>query len=119
LQKSIFNMNYDFLIDLEKQLLQLKFRKNKAALESILHPDFFEFGSSGTQWDRATTIESLTKEEATSYPASDFLAHPISDDVILITYTTERNGQKELRSSLWKKSDDAWKLFFHQGTKTA
>jgi hypothetical protein len=112
-------MDYSFLMELEKQLLQPNIRNDRAALEGMLHHDFFEFGASGKKWDRKAVIESLTKEDAANYVVSDFSFHPISLNAMLITYTSELNGQRVLRSSIWKESGEAWKLFFHQGTKTA
>lgn len=112
-------MHFDFLIDLEKKLLHSSFRRNKTVLEDMLHPDFFEFGASGKKWDRATTIESLIELESTEHAASNFVVHRISENAALVTYITDANGQKALRSSIWKKSGDTWKIFFHQGTQTA
>ncbi|MFN9003231.1 MAG: DUF4440 domain-containing protein [Alphaproteobacteria bacterium] len=84
----------------------------------MLHTDFFEFGASGQKKDRSATIESLTKEESVDYIVSDFSTHPVSQDVAPLTYATELKGKKAIRSSIWKKSGDTWRLFFHQGTKT-
>ncbi|KYD23101.1 hypothetical protein B4135_0630 [Caldibacillus debilis] len=47
-----------------------------------------------------------------------FEVQPLADDVVLAAYILI-NEEKTLRSSIWKFKDGEWRMFFHQGTKTA
>ena len=54
-------------------------------------------------------------------PLRDFAVHQISNDVVLVTYISEvqyETLEVGNRSSLWFKTQDGWKLKFHQGTPT-
>jgi hypothetical protein len=42
----------------------------------------------------------------------DIEAVAIADDVVLVTY----RAADTLRSSLWVRGDDGWRVRFHQGT---
>jgi hypothetical protein len=109
-------MNYGVLFALEKRLLDPTLQQNRAALDR----DFFEFGCSGKAWDRQVTIDALTTEPLSGgVETSDFQAHELSEDVVLVTYKTSRQDQTAIRSSVWRKRESNWKLFFHQGTKSA
>lgn len=104
------------IVHLEKELLTPQVRENFFTLDSILAPDFFEFGSSGTIWRKKDAVEGgLSLREMT---LSDFDIHPLAEGVMLATYHVhdKTRNQKTLRSSIWRKNEDQWQLFFHQGT---
>ena len=114
---------HDHLFNLEKELLTNSTRRNRARLEQLLASDFFEFGSSGNVWSRSEILERLPTEAPTQVTASNFKAHEICADAMLITYQTlrtETNGLlfTALRSSVWKLNGTHWQMFFHQGTKS-
>gem|GEM_PF-4634310 len=49
-----------------------------------------------------------------------FEVHPLADDVVLVAYILfNEENEYTLRSSIWKFKDGEWRMFFHQGTKTA
>jgi hypothetical protein len=110
------------LFELELTLLQCATKADRNLLETLLAPDFFEFGTSGRTWNRAQIIEALARDDAQSATASSFKAHQLADDVFLVTFKTTRPGPAKstssLRSSIWKKRDGNWQLLFHQGTAT-
>ncbi|WP_425590156.1 DUF4440 domain-containing protein [Guptibacillus hwajinpoensis] len=104
------------IFQLEKELLTPQIRENSLKLKSILAADFFEFGSSGTIWNKKDVIEGgLSQREMT---LSDFDIHPLAEGVMLATYRVhdKTRNQKTLRSSIWRKNEDQWQLYFHQGT---
>jgi hypothetical protein len=110
------------LFALEQELLTNSTRRNRNRLEQLLAPEFFEFGSSGNVWSRKDILERLPIETPTKVTASDFKAHELSADTVLVTYQTARvelDGSlfKALRSSIWKSNGSVWQMFFHQGTK--
>ena len=40
----------------------------------------------------------------------------LGGDVIHLTYLSERAGRRALRSSIWRRTPDGWRVYFHQGT---
>ncbi len=105
------------LIELEQSLLDPAIRRNRAAVNALLDKDIFEFGSSGRHWNRQDTLDLLSSEPPAKILASDFCIHELAPETTLVTYKTNINGVVALRSSIWKRSQNEWKLFFHQGTK--
>ncbi len=99
----------------ELRLLEPGVRSEGEGVLGMLHPDFTEFGSSGRVWDRESVMIGISEDTATIM-ASDVAAHQLADDVVLVTYTTQRGDQRARRSSLWVRQDDKWLLRFHQGT---
>lgn len=116
-------MNFDFIVGLEKMLLDSSIRNQPAALERLLADDFVEFGTSGRIYDKKITIERLSEESPVVVEASNFEAKQLSPDVVQLTFKTRRKNEDgscsaSLRSSLWKLNGQQWQMFFHQGTKT-
>jgi hypothetical protein len=35
---------------------------------------------------------------------------------VLVTYVSERGERRARRSSVWRKTEDGWRVYFHQGT---
>lgn len=108
---------------LEESLHHSDVRRNRQALGRLLAEGFVEFGASGNRFDRAMIIELLLTEpdDGGALRAFDYHLTPISDDAALLTYTTERTARdgsqrQVLRSSLWVRDGDSWRMLFHQGT---
>jgi len=108
---------------LEESLHRPDIRRDRQALEQLLAEGFVEFGASGTRFDRTTIIKLLLNEadDGGELRAFDYDLTPISDDAALLTYATERTAQggskrQVLRSSLWVRDGDSWRMLFHQGT---
>jgi hypothetical protein len=111
---------------LEESLLDTSVRRDRKRLRSMLAETFLEFGSSGRMWTRSSIIEMLSRETAFIPPAIvDFHCALLSDDVALVTYRTVRTDPNSgevlasLRSSIWTNEAGAWRMRFHQGTRTA
>jgi hypothetical protein len=109
------------ILPLEESLWKARTRFDIRYMDSILHPDFFEFGRSGRRYDRETVLTAPAQPIDVTWPLQDFRLHTIDESTILVTYISEvtYDGQIELtnRSSLWKKGS-RWQLRFHQGTPT-
>ena len=106
---------------LELQLLDPAVRSDAARLSELLHPEFIEHGASGRVWTRQEIIDELPREDATtpSTTASDLVAQHLTNDVILVTFTTASTIKRAVRSSIWLQSTDGdWRIRFHQGTPT-
>ncbi|MGW6016006.1 nuclear transport factor 2 family protein [Streptomyces sp. NPDC055210] len=105
----------------ELRLLDPEVRRSPELVGALLHPDFHEFGASGRHWDRAAIIDMLATEAGTEAGAvpvstSGMRGVQLSADVVHLTFDTEGDGRHVHRSSLWRRSDDEWLLYFHQGT---
>jgi hypothetical protein len=119
----------DTLVALEVALHQGAVRSDRARMEALLHPEFVEFGRSGTLWTRAATLDEFAAPGAAAgapmIHAQDFVLHELADGLALLTYRSAHvapDGTRSrftLRSSLWQcAADGAWQLRFHQGTPT-
>jgi hypothetical protein len=101
----------------EVLLLQPHTRSNPQAVRALLHPDFTEFGASGTVWDITTVAASL---DPARIEATDLHATRLAPDIIQVTYLSHHDtGPACRRSSIWARHPDrGWLLCFHQGTPT-
>ncbi|MEV8593150.1 nuclear transport factor 2 family protein [Streptomyces sp. NPDC052012] len=108
----------DAAIEGELLLLDHEVRRSPQRVAALLHPEFHEFGASGRVWDRATTLTLLEEDPADAPPTkvSGMKAVRLAPDVVHLTYDTDADGRRAHRSSLWRRTDDGWRLWFHQGT---
>jgi hypothetical protein len=114
----------ELLLNLERQLMDPVFRKNREHVSALLAEDFREFGSSGCLWSRAAILDLLAGEEAYTAPEIEgFAVQRLGPEMALVTYRTVRVSaesgapQASLRSSLWVLRENRWQILFHQGTK--
>ena len=115
----ISNADLKKLRELEESLWVAETRFNKKYMDSILSLSFFEFGRSGKIYKREETISAPFSEIHARLPLKDFKVHPITNDVVLVTYISAvQYDELEVgnRSSLWLKTSTGWQLQFHQGT---
>ena len=113
----------DRVIKCELALLSPAVRRAPSRLAELLDPDFREIGASGRLWTRAEVMVALSKEPSAdgeaAIEASEIAADVVGTDLILITYVTDRAGQRARRSSLWRRSTGRWRVLHHQGTPLA
>lgn len=108
----------DALYDSEMALTDPDVRRSRQHLETLLHPDFSETGSTGEAYDRATMIDLMVSEVPGRVMIRDFSATRLSDDVALVSYRSiGTSGQEVRRTSVWVRGDDRWQLRHHQGTR--
>lgn len=100
-------------------------RRDKTRAGELLHESFREFGRSGTSYDRADILELLASEELGGRIVSqDFSLSRLDSNVALLTYKTAviddagKAHRHTLRSSIWIRTENGWKLRLHQGTPT-
>ena len=106
------------LYDGELALTDPVVRRSRERLESLLHCDFTETGSTGEVYDRSTMIDMMVSEVPGRVMIRDFSAERLSDDVALVTYRSiGTSGQEVRRTSVWVRADDRWQLRHHQGTR--
>ena len=105
---------------LEESLLQPDVRKSNRLVE-LLADDFVEFGSSGRIYTKRDLVEVLQAETPVVQATSEFKAVMLGPDAALLTYVVRLEAtppRYTLRSSVWKRDGDAWRMVFHQGTPT-
>jgi hypothetical protein len=104
----------DKIRDLENRLLTPAVRASAEELERLLSDEFVEFGSSGRVYTKSDTIEALVADPSINANVRDSRVLIVAPGVVLATY---RSGTS-LRSSLWRRERDAWRIVFHQGTRS-
>lgn len=106
-------------IEGELRLLDPVVRASVDLLTTLLHPEFREIGTSGRLWDRNTIIAELTSDDAPRpgpLTASRMHGEQLCADLVQLLFDTESKGLRSHRSSLWRLTDDGWRLYFHQAT---
>ncbi|MFE7897667.1 DUF4440 domain-containing protein [Streptomyces sp. NPDC057424] len=103
----------------ELALLTPKIRQSPERVGALLHPEFHEFGASGRHWSRAAIIASLAataEPDARPVAVSALRGVQLAPDLVHLTYDTEYDGSRAHRSSLWRRTEGRWLLWFHQAT---
>ncbi|MFI6944098.1 DUF4440 domain-containing protein [Streptomyces sp. NPDC050418] len=106
-------------IEGELRLLDPQVRRDPAQFERLLHAEFTETGASGRQWDRQAMVEALSEnglDDGIPIVASNMRGVQLADDLVQLTFDTDNNGRHAHRSSLWRRTELGWQIWFHQGT---
>ena len=92
-------------------------------MEMLLHPDFEEFGRSGTRYSREDVLQEFGPASTPpAIRAEHFRLVELAEGIALLTYVSAHvdaggNAHRQtLRSSLWVLTDAGWQMRFHQGT---
>jgi hypothetical protein len=112
--------DYSNLKRLEEDLWREETRFDRTWMNSVLAPDFFEFGRSGRIYSRDDCLIGSRAPIDAVLPLPDFQARLVHPDIAQVTYNSavRYDGivQHARRSSLWSRTLDGWQLRFHQGT---
>ena len=115
-------MLLDELRGLETELHTIETRLNRQRMETLIHPDFVEFGRSGKRYTRADILVEFGP--ASVLPAvrsGNFRLAVLAVGVALLTYTSAhedtagKQSRYTLRSSVWVHTEVGWQMRFHQG----
>jgi len=108
---------------LETELHKNETRRNPRRMETLLHPDFIEFGRSGMRYSRAEILTEFGKGNVLPVIQScNFEGVVLGDGVALLTYVSAHvddggnTHRQSLRSSIWVRTEVGWQMRFHQGT---
>lgn len=109
------------LYALEEKLLTSDFRRNREAVSELLAEEFREFGSSGRIWNKQEILDALKLEPPFEAAMEEFQVTEIAPGAVLATYSiimrhSASRSRTSLRSSVWIRRSDGWKMIFHQGT---
>lgn len=105
----------DEVIALERRLAA----RGDPGLADLLDSAFVEVGRSGRIRSRAEAAEALAGAPNDEVEIVRPFVRPVGDDVALCVYETVSGGGRTLRSSLWQRRAEGWRLLFHQGTPAA
>jgi hypothetical protein len=113
----------DTLVALELELHRPQTRGNGERLAQLLHPAFREIGRSGRLYSREQALsELIALTQSQRIEAHGFNVDMIAPDLAMLTYQSEHlfdSGVAErhaMRSSIWQRTAEGWKIRFHQGT---
>lgn len=107
------------VIAAERTLLDPAIRRDRAALEQWLDPDFTEIGQSGRFWTSDEIFADLLSTDQSAY-ATAGLTDPrvlkLAENCYLLTFVVQVGDRRSRRSSIWRLCDDRLRIVFHQGT---
>ncbi|MGF6418584.1 hypothetical protein ABH900_002067 [Stenotrophomonas sp. AN71] len=110
---------------LERALHAPQVRADREHLAALLDEDFSEIGSSGQCHGRDAALGEIPQERAQVLIESDqYAVRLLADDLAQVRYRSRYHvdGQAQrwvLRSSLWRRHAQGWRMLFHQGTPEA
>ncbi|MBH1833615.1 nuclear transport factor 2 family protein [Stenotrophomonas maltophilia] len=110
---------------LERALHAPQVRADREQLAALLDEDFSEIGSSGQCYDRAAALVEIPLERAqVQIESEQYAVWLLSQDLAQVRYRSRHHldGPLQhwvLRSSLWRRHGDRWRMVFHQGTPEA
>jgi hypothetical protein len=113
----------DVLADLRRRepiFHRPEFGTTRAEVESMVDDDFWEVGASGRRYTRSYILEVLESRAQTPeedpWETSDFRCQELAAGLYLLTYTLRQGERVTRRTTIWRRSEDDWKIVFHQGT---
>lgn len=109
-------------VERELRLLDPRVRASPELVLGLLDPEFTEFGASGRRWD-AESVLTVTNDGTLSpespVEVTEMSGAVLAPGVVHLTYLADNRGRRSWRSSLWRRTDDGWRMYFHQGTPAA
>ncbi|MFL0579811.1 RNase H family protein [Dietzia sp. 179-F 9C3 NHS] len=109
----------DLVIDLERSLLTDAVRTDRAALESLLHPEWRHVCARGEVWSRDDRLAAVGDAAPEKAGFELIEARELTTDVVLLVWRETGADGTILRSSVWVRSGGDWRQTFQQGTREA
>jgi hypothetical protein len=101
-------MLFEELRNLEPELHTIEARRNRQRMETLLHPDFVEFGPSGRWYTRADILNEFGPTSVLPAVRSEnFDLAVLAEGIALLTYVSAhedadgKQSRHTLRSSVW------------------
>jgi hypothetical protein len=106
----------------ERESLSLACRADPKRFERLLASDFHEFGSSGGEIGyegTAAWVAAHTGPDGAPIAVENMRGWVLADGLVMLKYTSEHQGRRSNRTSLWRRTPTGhWQIFHHQGTPT-
>jgi hypothetical protein len=97
-----------------------EFATTRADLERITAEEFWEVGASGRRYSREFVLEVIEERGVTppgdDWEMSDVRCQEIAADNFLFTYTLAQGPRITRRATIWRRTEEGWKIVYHQGT---
>jgi len=111
----------ELIYKLETDLLKPEVRASVDKLNELIADDFIEYGSSGLIYDKKIILERLPQGNSPTYSLFDFEVVILSEGIVQTRFKIDRvnldnSKMSSLHTSLWRKTNNKWQMFFHQGT---
>ncbi|MFM9919707.1 DUF952 domain-containing protein [Lacisediminihabitans sp. H27-G8] len=101
----------------EHRLLDPAVRRDRAAVASLLSPEFTEIGQSGRLWGRTELLAAIGEfESSAGLLVTELEARVPAPGLVLLSYVSTVGDSRARRSSLWRNTAARWRVEFHQGT---
>lgn len=110
-----YDPDIDQVIGFERELLSAAVRSDPTRVRELLHSGFSGFDSSGRIWTRNRLLASL-RPLPMRVRFESIGADRLAGDLILLRWRAVAPQAHYLRSSVWKRTEGSWKLFFCQST---
>lgn len=105
---------------LERAIWSAASAYDRAEIERLLAPDFFELARSGRRYTREELLTDTSEGRPSHVALHRLDVSEIAPGVALVTYISETRYPDEIqwaaRSTLWARSGEEWQARFHQGT---
>ena len=93
----------------------------RADFERMTAEEFWETGASGKRYGRDVVLDELERRYSAAeyhdeWETSDFYCQQLADDLYLLTYTLAQGRRITRRATIWRMTNNGWKIVYHQGT---
>ena len=101
-----------------------EFGTGRRDFEDMTDADFWETGASGRRYSRQYVIDTLVERHTSPHDdvweARGFHCAELARDAYLLTYTLVQDHTRVTRrATIWRLTQDGWKILYHQGTLVA
>jgi hypothetical protein len=106
-------MLVDEIRELEEQLLTPAVRASADALDRLVSDQFVSnLAATAVFYTKHDVVAQMLAQPTITVSQAEFRVVAVSSDVALATYRTPGS----LRSSVWRREGQHWRIIFHQGT---
>jgi hypothetical protein len=101
-----------------------EFGTTRGDFESMMADGYWETGASGQRYSREHVLDVLDRRHAHAHEdiweTRGFHCMQIAPGHFLLTYTLLQDRSRlTRRATIWRRTDEGWKIVYHQGTIVA
>ena len=98
-----------------------EFGTSRADFEKATAPEYWETGASGRRYSREFILNDLEKNPPVDAASAGWRSHDhavrqLGSDTYLMTYTLRQLERITRRATIWQKTNEGWRILYHQGT---